>query len=74
MVLWLWVQDQSVFLSLVSKNDLALVSGPGHVSVRALISRSKCVSLAVVSGPKCVSFTGSGFEVRVYYLAGPFTL
>lgn len=58
--LCLWVQGQSVFVSLTLFNHFGLVSG--------------CVPLAQVLGPKFVSFTGSGFWAGVSFFAGPVTL
>lgn len=80
--IWLWFQDQTVFLSLALSSLLALVSGPGHISLTGSGSKTS-PSLVQISGLKCFFhwlrfqgqgvFLGSGFMARVGFF-GPFTL
>lgn len=41
--------------------------GQGMFLSLALVPGSRCVSLVLVSGPKCVLFTGSGFRSRLCF-------
>lgn len=52
--IWLWFQDQTVFLSLALSSLLALVSGPGHISLTGSGSRAK------------QSLFGSDFRAKVF--------
>lgn len=53
-----------------------LVGFPDQEFVGFMLSCSglECVLLALISGPKCVSFTGSGFRIRVHFFGWPFTV